>query len=124
MQPTPVFLPGEFYGQRSQAGRGQGCHKESHMTEATSTSTPKTTETDASTSRIWQKLAQFMLKVAYYLRRKGQTFMILGKHTFTEEKNPLYLYLVPYIKLNSTRNEETKGSRDVFSITSKHQRSF
>ena len=42
-----------------------------------------------------------MLKSAYYLSRKGQTLMILGKHTFTEGKNPLNLYLVPYIKLNS-----------------------
>ena len=34
-QPTPVFLPGEAYGQRSLAGyRPQGC-KESDMTEAT-----------------------------------------------------------------------------------------
>ena len=50
--------------------------------------------------------------------------MILGKHTFTEGKTPLNLYLVPYIKLNSTRNEETKVSRKVFSITSKQQRIF
>ena len=34
-QPTPVFLTGELYGQRSLAGYGpQGC-KESDMTEAT-----------------------------------------------------------------------------------------
>ena len=51
--------------------------------------------------------------------------MILEKHTFIEEKNPLYLYLVPYTKMNSIRNEETKvSSKKVFSITSKHQRVF
>jgi len=34
-QPTPVFLPGESYGQRSLAGyRPYGC-KDSDMTEAT-----------------------------------------------------------------------------------------
>ena len=33
MQPTPVFLPGEFHGQRSLAGYSTGCCKESEMTE-------------------------------------------------------------------------------------------
>ena len=32
-QPTPVFLPGEFYGQRSLAGYSSCSHKESDMTE-------------------------------------------------------------------------------------------
>ena len=32
-QPTPVFLPGEFHGQRSLAGYGLWGHKESDMTE-------------------------------------------------------------------------------------------
>ena len=32
-QPTPVFLPGEFHGQRSLAGYSPWCHKESDMTE-------------------------------------------------------------------------------------------
>ena len=36
-QPTPVFLPGEFHGQRSLGGRGDlksmGCQKESDMPE-------------------------------------------------------------------------------------------
>ena len=32
-QPTPVFLPGEFHGQRSLAGYNPGGHKESDATE-------------------------------------------------------------------------------------------
>ena len=32
-QPTPVFLPGEFHGQRSLAGRSPWGHKESDRTE-------------------------------------------------------------------------------------------
>ena len=32
-QPTPVFLPGEFHGQRSLAGYSPWGHKESDMTE-------------------------------------------------------------------------------------------
>ena len=32
-QPAPVFLPREFYGQRSQAGYSPWGHKESDMTE-------------------------------------------------------------------------------------------
>ena len=32
-QPTPVFLPGKFHGQRSLAGYSPGSHKESDMTE-------------------------------------------------------------------------------------------
>ena len=34
-QPTPVFLPGEFHGQRSLAGYNPWGHKESDMTEVT-----------------------------------------------------------------------------------------
>ena len=34
-QPTPVFLPGEFHGQRSLAGYSPWGHKESDTTEAT-----------------------------------------------------------------------------------------
>ena len=33
-QPTPVFLPGEFHGQRNLAGYSPWGHKESDMTEA------------------------------------------------------------------------------------------
>ena len=33
-QPTPVFLPREFYGQRSLAGYSPWGHKELDMTEA------------------------------------------------------------------------------------------
>ena len=32
-QPTPVFLPGKSYGQRSPTGCSQKCHKGSEMTE-------------------------------------------------------------------------------------------
>jgi len=32
-QPTPVFLPGEFHGQRSLAGYSSWGHKESDTTE-------------------------------------------------------------------------------------------
>ena len=32
-QPTPVFLPGKFHGQKSLAGYSPWCHKESDMTE-------------------------------------------------------------------------------------------
>ena len=32
-QPTPVFLPGEFYGQRSLVGYSPWGHKELDMTE-------------------------------------------------------------------------------------------
>ena len=31
--PTPVFLPGEFHGQRSLVGYNPWGHEESHMTE-------------------------------------------------------------------------------------------
>ena len=34
-QPTPVFLPGESYGQRSLASYGPWGHKDLDMTEAT-----------------------------------------------------------------------------------------
>ena len=34
-QPTPVFLPGEFHGQRSLAGYSPQGHKELDTTEAT-----------------------------------------------------------------------------------------
>ena len=34
-QPTPVFLPGEFHGQRSLAGYSPWDHRESDRTEAT-----------------------------------------------------------------------------------------
>ena len=34
-QPTPVFLPGEFHGQRSLIGYSPWGHKELGMTEAT-----------------------------------------------------------------------------------------
>ena len=37
-EPTPVFLPGEFHGQRSQAGYSPWGHKEPDMTERLSTS--------------------------------------------------------------------------------------
>ena len=33
MQSTPVFLPGDFSGQRCLAGYSSWCRKESHMTE-------------------------------------------------------------------------------------------
>ena len=33
IQPTPVFLPGEFRGQRRLAGCSPSGHKESHTTE-------------------------------------------------------------------------------------------
>ena len=35
--PTPVFLPGEFHGQRSLAGYSQWGHKESDTTEQLTT---------------------------------------------------------------------------------------
>ena len=34
-QPTPVFLPGEFHGQRSPLDYSPWCRKESDMIEAT-----------------------------------------------------------------------------------------
>ena len=40
-QPTPVFLPGEFHGQRSQAGYSPSGHKESDMTECLNTAQGK-----------------------------------------------------------------------------------
>ena len=36
-QPTPMFLPGEFHGQRSLVGYSPWSHKESDMTEQLST---------------------------------------------------------------------------------------
>ena len=36
--PTPVFLPGDFHGQRSLEGYGPGGHKELDMTEQLSLS--------------------------------------------------------------------------------------
>ena len=38
-QPTPVFLPGKFHGQRSLAGYSPWSHKESHTAEQLSTHT-------------------------------------------------------------------------------------
>ena len=43
-QPTPVFLPGKFYGQRSLAGYSSWDHKESHITDLTHTHTHTHTE--------------------------------------------------------------------------------
>ena len=40
-QPTPVFLPGEFHGQRNLAGYSPQSQKESDMTEATHTHTQR-----------------------------------------------------------------------------------
>ena len=37
-QPTPVFLPGEFHGQRSLVGYSPWGHKESDVTERLNTS--------------------------------------------------------------------------------------
>ena len=39
-QPTPVFVPGEFHGQRILAGYSPWGHKESDMTEPPSLSQP------------------------------------------------------------------------------------
>ena len=39
-QPTPVFLPGEFRGQRSLAGYSPWGHKESDMTKHNGTTSP------------------------------------------------------------------------------------
>ena len=41
MQPTPVFWPGEFHGQRSLAGYSPWGHKESDMTEGLNTAIPE-----------------------------------------------------------------------------------
>ena len=40
MQSTPIFLPGESYGQRSLAGYSRHGHKESDTTEATEHAVP------------------------------------------------------------------------------------
>ena len=40
-QPTPVFLPGEFNGQRSPVGYCPWNHKESDMTEQVTLAKPK-----------------------------------------------------------------------------------
>ena len=40
-QPTPVFLPGKFHGQRSLAGYRLWCCKELDTTEATNTTKTK-----------------------------------------------------------------------------------
>ena len=40
-QPTPVFLPGESHGQRSQAGYSPWGHKESDTTECLNTAQGK-----------------------------------------------------------------------------------
>ena len=50
-QPTPVFLPGEFHGQRSLARYSPWGHKESDMTEGLSTDTDTDTDTDTQTHR-------------------------------------------------------------------------
>ena len=72
---TPVFLPGEFYGQRSLVGyRPQG-HKESDTTEATEHSTPAGSER-LSTSLLYPNLpADFPVFVIYHplnMRSKGR----------------------------------------------------
>ena len=41
MQPTPVFLPGEFHGQRNLAGYSPYSQKESDMTKTTHTHTQR-----------------------------------------------------------------------------------
>ena len=51
--PTPVFLPGEFLGQRSLTGHSPRCLKESDTTEQLSTSTTTTIYVkDSSVSRL------------------------------------------------------------------------
>ena len=44
-QPTPVFLPGKFHGQRSLADYSPWCHKEMDMTECAHTHTHTHTHT-------------------------------------------------------------------------------
>ena len=47
-EPTPVFLPGKFHGQRSLAGYSPWGHKESDMTETLSTERERERERDIS----------------------------------------------------------------------------
>ena len=50
-QPTPVFLPGKFYGQRSLGAYSPWGHKESDMTESVHAHTHTHTHTDCAGGR-------------------------------------------------------------------------
>ena len=52
-QPTPVFLPGESHGQRSQAGYSLWSHKESDSTGQLSTNVPSYTSHRRFSKTLW-----------------------------------------------------------------------
>ena len=58
-QPTPVFLPGEFLGQKSLAGYSSQGHKESDTTEATF-------HTHRSLSRVPCAVQQVLISYLFY----------------------------------------------------------
>ena len=53
MAPTPVFLPGESHGQRSQAGYSPWSHKESDLTGQLSTNAPSYTSHRRFSKTLW-----------------------------------------------------------------------
>ena len=75
-QPTPVFLPGEFYGQRSLVGYSPWGHKESDMAEwLTHTHTHTHTEVLISVSDKNLRCKAFKDKVrkVWWRKRQNQT---------------------------------------------------
>ena len=65
--PTPVFLPGEFHGQRSLAGYSPWGCKESDMTEAAK-------------QRQQQGLLSITLLLFYYFTDHGTVIKLMGYH--------------------------------------------
>ena len=76
-QPTPVFLPGEFYGQRSLAGYSSWSHKESDMTERLT-------------------LTYIVSVVEGAVVNKQRRASPLGASPFEEESQHLF-YFIPFI---------------------------
>ena len=76
-QPTPVFLPGEFHGQRSLAGYSPWCLKESHMTEQL-THTHTHTHTHIFIYTFLCRYKNFILTIAFSPSLGGRHVYVLA----------------------------------------------
>ena len=67
--PTPVFLPGEFHGQRSLVGHSPWGHKELDMAEQLSTAQPKNLlrAQRMESLIVKQNEGEFSLTIKYFL---------------------------------------------------------
>ena len=97
-QPTPVFLPGEFHGQRSLAGTVQGGCKESDMAEQL---THTVIQRTSGKGTFWIQVCQFQgLWFSHWIQRRrwGKWSGQKGTHT-----------LMPVCACPGTDSERHKG---------------